>query len=164
MDRRGVVRFTSTRGVFPPGRGSDQSATPLVEAALRSSGTTTRHETYYTRRDGRRSDQFYGQAAWCDDYLVAVLALDNAPWLPFAPPRPGTSTSKWSSEDTCEICDEPLLVFEVRCSQCQEPRCEDGHCGCTARRLAKDRMCGECFLLRPPSSFDRSSATCRDCA
>lgn len=164
LDRRGVVQFAAPRGIVPPARGSDQSSSPLVEAALRSPGTTTRHDTHYTWRDGRRSDQFYGQAAWCDDHLIVVLASDNVPWLSFAPPRPDTSTSKWSPEDTCETCDEPLLVFEERCPQCQEPRCGDGHCGCTTKRLARDRMCGECFLLKPPSSFNGTSAICRDCA
>ena len=77
--RRGrTVLFAAPRGFIPPARGSVQSGTPLITAALRRRGTVERDHAVVLYRDGSTSDQMYGQAAWCDeDYLIAVSSLNN---------------------------------------------------------------------------------------
>ncbi|WP_285490631.1 ImmA/IrrE family metallo-endopeptidase [Amycolatopsis taiwanensis] len=166
LDATGTVIFAAPRGMVPPARGSDQSATPLITAALRASATVERDNTFVTFRNGATSDTLYGQAAWCDqDYLVAVLVSDNAAWRPFALPRPDTARSRFGSWWTCETetCSEIFQITEPACTRCGIPRCPSGHCGCTSARAQKDRLCDTCFLKWPPSRFDGSSPTCRTC-
>ena len=115
-------------------------------------------------RDGGTSDALYGQAVWCDeDYLIAVLAVDNAAWRAFAPPRPGTGRSWFGSWWTCETCEDLFRVTEAPCERCGEPQCGNGHCGCTAARARNDRTCDTCFLVLAPARFEGTSSTCRDC-
>ena len=166
LDATGTVIFAAPRGMLPPARGSDQSATPLIAAALRATATVERDNTFVAFRNGSTSDTLYGQAAWCDqDYLVAVLVSDNAAWRPFAPPRPNTARSRFGSWWTCETetCTESFRVTEPVCTRCGTPRCPNGHCGCTSTRAQKDRQCDTCFLKWPPSRFDGDSPTCRTC-
>jgi hypothetical protein len=164
LDATGTVIFAAPRGAIPPARGSNQSGTPLIEAALRGSATVERDQTYVAYRDGSSSDLLYGQAAWCDeDYLVAVLAVDNAPWRAFAPPRPGTGRFRSGSWWTCETCEDEFRVTEAPCERCGEPRCSDGHCRCTVARTKNDRRCDRCFLILPPSRFEGTGSTCCDC-
>lgn len=165
LDSTGTVRFAATRGLVPPARGSDQSNTPLIAAALRQLGTAEHDTTFVAYRNGSTSDALYGQAAWCDeDYLFAILASDNAAWRPFAPPRPDTGRFGFDTWWTCETCGESFHASEPPCECCDEPRCRDGHCDCTTARVAQDRRCDTCFLILAPSRFEGSSATCRDCA
>lgn len=164
LDASGTVVFTAPRSTIPPARGSDQSATPLIEAALRTDATVERDQTFVSYRDGSASDMLYGQAAWCDeDYLITVLALDNAAWRPFAPPRPGTGRSRLGSWWTCETCEDEFRVTETPCERCSEPQCSNSHCGCTVARTQNDRRCDTCFLLLPPPRFEGANSTCRDC-
>jgi hypothetical protein len=164
LDVGGTVIFAAPRGIFPPARGSDQSRTPLIEAALRATATVERDETFIEYRTGNASDMLYGQAAWCDDdYLIAVLASDNVPWRPFAPPRPNTSRSRIGQWWTCEICEELFKQTESPCELCGDPRCGNGHCGCTVARVAKDRECDTCHFVLAMVRFDQGSSTCRDC-
>lgn len=164
LDATGTVIFAAPRGAIPPARGSNQSGTPLIEAALQSSATVERDQTYVVYRDGSSSDLLYGQAAWCDeDYLIAVLAVDSAAWRAFAPPRPGTGRSRFGSWWTCETCEDEFRVTEVPCERCGEPRCGNGHCGCTLARTKNDRRCDTCFLVLPPARFEGTGSTCRDC-
>jgi len=163
LDATGAVTFAAPR--VPPARGSDQSGTQLIEAALRTDATVERDQTFVSYRDGGSSDVMYGQAAWCDeDYLIAVLALDNAAWKAFAPPRPDTGRSRFGSWWTCETCESEFRVTESTCERCGEPRCKSEHCGCAAARTKNDRMCGICFLTLAPARFEGGSSTCRDCA
>lgn len=164
LDATGTVIFAAPRGIFPPARGSDQSGTPLIQAALRRSATVERDQTFVSYREGGRSDALYGQAAWCDeDYLIAVLAVDNAAWRAFAPPRPDTGRSQLGSWWTCETCEDQFCVTEPACERCREPRCGNGHCGCTAARAKNDHTCDTCFLTLAPARFEGTSSTCRDC-
>jgi hypothetical protein len=164
LDAKGTVLFAAPRGFIPPARGSDQSATPLISAALRTGGVVQRDRTFVAYRTGT-SEELYGQAAWCDDeYLIAVLGLDNVGWRRFAAPRPGTGTFRSGSWWTCETCGEVFGVAEAPCGVCGEPRCGDGHCGCTAARTQRERVCTRCFLSLAPSRFDGASTTCRDCS
>lgn len=165
LDLAGTVIFAAPHGMIPPARGSDQADTPLIAAALRACATVERDETFVAYRGGGRSDLLYGQAARCDDeYLIAVFATDNAAWRPFAPPRPDTGRPRQGRWWTCETCDTPFPVTEQPCERCREPRCPDGHCGCTAARAATDRQCDTCHLVLAPSRFAGHSTTCRDCS
>jgi hypothetical protein len=170
LDRTGTVLFAAPRGLIPPARGSDQSTTPLISAALKQQSDAQRDETYIIYRTSNTSEHLYGQAAWCDaDYLVAVLASDNVPWLPLALPRPGSGHVRYGSWWTCEVdgCGETFAVTEPSCQQCRQcrhPRCSHGHCGCTAARARRDRTCTRCQLRLPPNCFDGSSSVCRDCS
>lgn len=165
MDSAGVVQFAAPRSFVPPAKRSDQSNTPLIEAALRNpGGGATRDDTYVLYRNGGRSDTLFGQARWFDDnYLVAILVTDNVPWKSLALPRPsahGDSRGRWW---LCETCGDSFLASE-RCERCREPRCSHGHCGCHAARIAKDKQCQRCFLALHPSRFESGSDICRDCA
>ncbi|WP_161791055.1 ImmA/IrrE family metallo-endopeptidase [Actinomadura welshii] len=165
LDESGTVLFAAPRSFIPPARGTSQAGTPLIEAAIRTRGTTTRDATYVVYRNGSIGPHCYGQAAWCGDrYLIAILAIDNAAWRSFAPPRPDTGQSSYGTLWSCETCNTDFAVNESRCDRCAEPRCPNGHCACTAIRAAKERVCTSCFLSLPPSRFDDGSRTCRDCA
>lgn len=87
FDADGVVKSAAAKAMYPPARGSDQSATALVQSALRNReyGTGARGPTtiIYSTHD---SIPLYGDAVWCDDYLVAVLMPTGAPWEKFSPP------------------------------------------------------------------------------
>lgn len=165
LDSSGVVRFAAPKSFIPPAKNSDQSHTPLIEAALRNRGSgATRDETYVTYRNGGTSETIYGQARWFDaNYFVAVLARDNAAWKSLALPRPATGSSGNPRWWTCETCDESFAVAD-RCTRCSEPQCTQGHCGCHVARAEKDRTCPKCFLTLHPSRFDPGSKLCRDCA
>jgi len=168
LDSAGTVLFAAPHGLVPPARGSDQSKTPLIEAALRQRASAQRDETFVTYRNGDTSEHLYGQAAWCDDhdYLIAVVASDNVPWLPLALPRLGTRRSRYGTWWTCEFaaCGETFKVEEPPCDRCDQPRCGHGHCGCTAARALRDRECTQCRLTLPPRCFDGASPICRECA
>jgi Zn-dependent peptidase ImmA (M78 family) len=166
LDVTGTVIFAAPRGMIPPARGSDQANTPLIAAVLRASATVERDNTFVSYRDGGRSGLLYGQAVRCDnDYLIAVLAIDNAAWRPLALPRPETGQSRMGYWWTCETCEDTTFqVWDPPCQRCRQPRCPDGHCGCDATRAAKERPCDRCHLVLAPSRFDGSSAICRDCS
>jgi hypothetical protein len=158
VEPTGLVSFAAFYGLIPPARGSDQSDTPLLRAALARDGRATR-DTVIRYRDGSTSDLLYGDCAPCDGYLVAVLVTDRAAWMPFAPPRPGTRRPRGSW--ICETCQDEFIPREPPCQRCGQPRCpEHGHCGCTA---AAQRVCQGCFLSKHVSQFAGSGTHCRDC-
>ncbi|MFD8035435.1 ImmA/IrrE family metallo-endopeptidase [Streptomyces sp. NPDC059717] len=163
LDAQGRVVFAARHGMIPPARGSDQAATPLIRAALKSRGSAQTDRTYILFRDGHRSEDLYGQAEWLDkDYLVAVLGIDQVAWRRFTAPRPASGTSRFLSRWTCETCDEDFAVSET-CEQCREPRCPQGHCGCTTARAAADPVCTRCYLKKSTAQFPQGSTVCRDC-
>jgi IrrE N-terminal-like domain len=165
LDQDGTVLFAAPRGLIPPARGSDQSDTPLIAAALKGTDTVERDQTVLTYRGGNTSDLVYGQASWCDPgYLIAVVVSDNVPWRRFAPPRPHTNHSRYGSWWTCETCAQEFQVNEPPCDRCGQPRCESLHCGCTASRARRDRTCDMCHMTLHPSRFEGDRTTCRDCA
>ncbi|MFG2794010.1 ImmA/IrrE family metallo-endopeptidase [Streptomyces sp. NPDC048419] len=165
LDTAGQVLFAAAHGMIPPARGSDQSGTPLVSAALRTRATIERDKTFVVYRSGGRSSLLYGQAAWCDeDYLIAVLAEDSVAWRAFTAPRPSTGRSRFGSWWECETCGESFKITESACAECGEPRCGQGHCGCTTARRQSDRPCERCFMVLAPSRFEGASTVCRDCS
>jgi len=165
LDQDGRVLFAAPHGLIPPARGSDQSATPLIAAALPGTGTVERNQTFLAYRGRNTSDLMYGQASWCDPgYLIAVVVSDNVPWRSFAPPRPYTNRGRYGSWWTCETCSQEFPVTEPPCDRCGQPRCESLHCGCTVQRAGRDRMCDRCHMTLRPSRFAVDSTTCRDCA
>ncbi len=127
FDAAGQVLFAAAHGMIPPARGSDQSGTPLLAAALGTHATVERDKTFVLYRSGQQSDLLYGQAAWCDeDYLFAVLAEDNVAWRAFTAPRPRTGSSRSGSWWECETCGEPFKMTESACADCGEPACGQG--------------------------------------
>jgi Zn-dependent peptidase ImmA (M78 family) len=161
LDAEGTVTFAAGRGdVFPPARGTSQAATPLVAAALRRRTSAQVDTTYVRYGDGSTSLELYGDAAWSNDYLIAVAVMDRPGWKPFAPPRTGSARFV-SREVTCEVCETDFEPAD-RCSRCGMPRCPTGHCNCT---LAAERMCEGCFQKLHPARFAGPTARrCKDCA
>lgn len=163
LDPAGTVTFAAARGgLFPPARGSNQTANPLVQAALRAGRdgrTITRDDAQISYRSGHSSERLYGQAAWTGDRLFVVMVAYRAPWLAFSPPRAGTIEQADDTWDECEQCQQEFVV-DVICGICEQPRCPSGHCGCTARA---DKTCTVCFLQKHPSQFAAGSKVCREC-
>ncbi len=162
LDPAGAVTFAAARGgLFPPARGSDQTANPLVKVALRAERgrTITRDDAQVWYRSGHSSERLYGQAAWAGDRLFLVMVADRAPWLAFSPPRAGTVENADNGWEECEHCQQDF-VADVVCDICEQPRCPSGHCGCTARA---DMTCTECFLQKHASQFPAGSKVCREC-
>jgi hypothetical protein len=160
LDQNGIVSFAIGRGMPPPARGSDQSSTPLVAAALRVGGRA-RRDTQIAYRDGSRSERLYGDCAPIDGWMAAVTVLDRAAWQPFAPPRVGTGTWATTHWWICEYCQSSFESFAAeRCDRCAQPRCPDGHCRCTSRG---DRTCTQCRLAKHRSQFSGGGMVCRDC-
>ncbi|MEN3539354.1 ImmA/IrrE family metallo-endopeptidase [Microbispora sp. ZYX-F-249] len=163
-DAAGVVSFAAARGsVYPPARGSDQSQTALVAAALRDPSRAdgmpfTVDDTRIRYRSGHASGPLYGQATWCDGYLVAVLVEHHAPWRTFSPPRDiiPSRQPQWAE---CQVCVNSYEVTDI-CGTCGEPRCPSGHCECSLRR---ERHCERCKLTYGPAMFPGNGAICRDC-
>ncbi|MFE4828114.1 ImmA/IrrE family metallo-endopeptidase [Streptomyces sp. NPDC056672] len=165
LDRAGTTLFSSSRSLIPPARGSNQSGTPLIERALRTGATAQHDKTYVEYRSGRAGEILYGQAAWCDEeYIVAVLVPDNAPWLRYSTSRPDTHGSWYGRSWVCETCGEVFEANTSPCEQCGEAMCPDGHCACESARMSRDRTCNHCFLVLAPSRFDGANRTCRDCS
>jgi Zn-dependent peptidase ImmA (M78 family) len=162
LDNTGRVAFAAGRGdVFPPARGSDQSATPLISRALRT-GTAARHDsTNVEYRNGSTSVDLYGDAAWCDGYLIMVAVTDRPGWRAFAPPRPTTGKFIPKTQDWCELCGEEFEVAD-RCDRCRQPQCPAGHCGCTTTR---ERLCTGCYMKKHPALFPSPTANiCTECS
>jgi hypothetical protein len=163
LDEAGVVTFAAARGgLFPPARGTNQTANELVLAAL----TDPDHTRYFSRasaqvwyRDGHSSNHLYGQAAWAGDRLFVVMVEYGASWLPYSPPQEGTATRQTTGWEDCDECGRNFQI-RITCHRCRQPKCPAGHCACT---VAADRVCDACFLQKHPSQFSAGSATCRDC-
>lgn len=161
LDDAGKVLFAVGRGdIFPPARGSDQSRTPLVSQALQAFADTKHDSTHVLYRNGSTSAALYGDAAWCDGYLVTVAVTDRPGWKAFAPPRPDTSKVISRYQEWCELCEEEFPTVD-RCGRCRQPRCPVGHCGCTA---ARERTCKQCFMKKHPSQFPNPTTDiCTEC-
>ncbi|THV41166.1 ImmA/IrrE family metallo-endopeptidase [Glycomyces buryatensis] len=162
IEESGTVSFAAAHGrIYPPARGSDQRANPLVKASLTntSSAAVIRHGNALIRYStGQDSAPLYGQAAWCDGLLLAVMYEFDAPWLPFSPPRERQSHDVDESTE-CGVCTACFTAADW-CGQCREPRCPEGHCGCTRDA---ERICPGCFLLRHPAQFATGFGLCVDC-
>lgn len=161
LDNTGQVAFAAGRGdVYPPARGSDQSPTPVVSRALRTA-TGARHDsTHVLYRNGSTSVDLYGDAAWCDGYLIMVAVTDRPGWKAFAPPRPTTGKIIYRPQGWCELCEEEFAVTD-RCGRCHQPRCPAGHCACTT---ARDRLCKRCYMMKHPAQFPGPTADiCTEC-
>jgi hypothetical protein len=163
VDRGGRVLFARARGdIAPPARGSDQSSSPLIRQALRSTSTVAVDDTVFTYRTGSISPQLYGQAAWSGDYLMVVAVLDRPGWKSFAPSRDVPHPFQPRLDGWCEICQESFTVVD-RCDVCKQGRCpEHGHCACSRKQ---ERTCGRCFLVKHNSQFPSAAGkNCTDCS
>jgi len=170
LQSNGTVDFAVSRGLIPPARGSNQSSTAIVKAALGAPGATVdRAATQIRYSTGGVSDELYGQAGWLDGYIVAILAESSPGWQRFAPPRP--DTAKFARPATppawgygaCATCQDtfPMSESTGSCGTCGETRCDKGHCGCTA---ARERRCTGCWLVLGQAQFDGDAEQCRTCA
>lgn len=87
FDEAGIVQSAAAKNMYPPAKASDQSSTALVASALRNReyGTGAHGPTtiLYSTHESR---PLYGDAVWCDDYLLAVLMPSGVPWEKFSPP------------------------------------------------------------------------------
>lgn len=157
----GTVSFAASSGeVFPPARGSDQSSTPLVKAALANPDRTVERDTHVLYRSGHTSANLSGQVGWVGDYIIAVMGQDRVAWKRFTPSTPsggGNSTSKRFHD--CEVCVSAFPV-DAMCARCGTPECPSGHCRCT---LATERQCPGCNMKRHKSQFIKESTDCLVC-
>ena len=162
IDNTGNVRFARGHGeVMEPARGTDQSGSPLIKAALASTMGAQHDHTYFTYRTGHRSSEMYGDAAWAGDYLLVVTVLDRPGWKKFAPSRDIPRSYVPRLDGWCEICQESFTVTD-RCTVCRQGRCAVGHCGCS---IAKEKACDTCFCVRHVSQFPTAgSSTCKECS
>ena len=161
FDDTGHVMFARGHGdVIAPARGTDQSQSPLIKAALASSTGAQRDQTYLTYRSGSRSSEMYGDAAWAGSYLMVVAVLDRPGWKPFAPSRDLPRTYVPRLDGWCEICQQSFTVTD-RCTRCGQGRCPVSHCGCST---AKEKTCDRCFCVKHVSQFPTPAAsTCKEC-
>lgn len=170
LDPTGHVQFAVSSTIYPPAKGSDQSATPLIRKALeRPDATLTHDATHIAYRSGHNSAPLYGQACWVDGWVVAVVKSDNVPWKAFAPTRPSAPAARpaptayrWVS---CETCQESVDTSQAEgtCKRCQQPKCFKGHCRCTA---ASELTCSRCSYAWHRARFRDPAAVkpvCRDC-
>jgi Zn-dependent peptidase ImmA (M78 family) len=162
IDNAGRVMFARGHGdVIGPARGTDQSDSPLIKAALASDTGAQRDRTYFTYRTGNRSNEMYGDAAWAGDYLLVVTVLDRPGWKAFAPSRDLPRAYVPKLDGWCEICQEAFTVTD-RCTACGQGRCAAGHCGCSA---AREKTCNRCFCVKHISQFpDPAASTCKECS
>ena len=161
----GEVSFAAgSGGVYPPARGTDQSATPLLQSALPRlaqdhTRTVSNDNTTIIYRDGSRYESLYGQAAWCDGYVVAVLTEDTVPWKRFALPSNAERTGETGRYWHCEVCQD-LFERSLSCPTCVRPKCPVGHCGCTTRT---ELVCSKCFMSLHKRFFPSGSQVCNEC-
>jgi hypothetical protein len=162
IDNTGRVQFARGRGeVIAPARGTDQSCSPLIKAAMTSTRDAQHDRTYFTYRTGNRTSDMYGDAAWAGDYLLVLAVLDRPGWKKFAPSRDIPRTYVPRLDGWCDICQEAFTVSD-RCTICRQGRCAVGHCGCSS---AKERACDRCFCVKHISQFPAPEAsTCKECS
>ena len=112
-------------------------------------------DTHFVYRNGSRSEQLYGDAAWSGDCLIVVAVRDLAGWKRFALPR--NEPRRFVPQQAwCDVCmDEFTPNRDDTCTRCQQPRCPTGHCACTS---AKERPCDRCFLLKHAAQFPSDRA------
>jgi hypothetical protein len=160
MDTSGRMVFAASHGLPPLRRGSDQSAIPVISAALASYGRAE-GRTRVRYRDGIGGQELYVQVAPMGGYLVAVLVTDLAPWRAFAPsaPRSGLDVPTY----ICEPCDQEFESYAPVCTRCRIPPCpECGRCGCPSP--VAERLCPGCFTLHPPRMYADGSDRCLNCS
>jgi IrrE N-terminal-like domain len=134
LDPDANVTFAARHGsTFPPARGSNQFANPLVRAALYEADTArviARDNAVIWYRSGFPSDQLYGQAAWAGDRLFIVMVEYSAPWKSISLPRGKTVEKPPDLLQRCEHCGADFEVTTV-CRVCHRPHCPKGHCSCS---------------------------------
>jgi hypothetical protein len=159
LNSDGLVAFSSSRGEFPIGRGSNQSRIPVVADQLRHGGTWS-GKTRIGYRDGIFGSELYAQTADLGGFVVVVALVDHAPWLSFSPSSRdiGPVADTW----VCSHCGHEFEAWEQKCNKCSVPKCpECRHCDCPP---LNERQCRSCFDLKAEHLFDAESDRCRDCS
>jgi hypothetical protein len=156
----GRISFSSSKGLPPLRRDSDQSGVPIIRDALRRGRARGRARLRY--RDGIEGEELYAQIAPMDGYLLLIAVTDSAPWESFSLPsrRPATRGVSW----VCSIpgCDAEFVAYERPCERCAQPSCPQcGRCGCSPKVV--ERRCSSCNLLLPLRMFQGDSNECVDC-
>lgn len=156
----GQVFFSSTHGLPPLRRGSDQSADPVLQRGLANG--RSRGRGHFTYRDGIQGQELFVQtAAFDSDLLLVVAVTDNAPWEGFALPSRDTGPHAVTYECSDPACGETYTSWEQRCPRCSVPPCSGcGRCACVI--TTAEQQCMSCFLVQPSAGFvgDR----CANCA
>jgi len=133
LDQDANVTFAAPHGaIFPPARGSNQYANPLVRAAIEESNPTrvvARDNAIIWYRTGNASDQLYGQAAWAGDRLFVVMVESNASWKSVSLARGRTVERLPDLVQQCGRCGARYEVTSI-CRVCRRPYCPSGHCEC----------------------------------
>jgi hypothetical protein len=160
LDTDGAVMFAASHNLPQPRRGSDQSRIPVLATALTTESGRAQGRTRLRYRDGIAGAELYVQTTRIGGYLLAVLVIDRAPWLPFSPTLDDSPLARWY---ICEHCGQEFRSFDRTCERCHVPRCpECNSCGCPSP--VEQRSCPECFLMHPPSMFAAGSDRCLDCS
>ncbi|ROS48781.1 ImmA/IrrE family metallo-endopeptidase [Frigoribacterium sp. PhB118] len=161
LDEDGKVQFSSSKGEPPLARGRDQSETAIVRALHESTRqTVTVRNQQFLYRDNIAGERLYAQATSLDGYTVVIAVAHNAPWenLSLSSQSAGPS-AKWQN---CGGCDHIFQVWGDRCPQCSAGYCpECRKCDCPSRVI--DRLCTECFLLKPAQVFPLTGDVCLEC-
>lgn len=163
LDEDGIIIFTSSRGLPPLRRNSDQSASNIFRAFQRSSTTTTEATTTFAYRDGIRGQELYAQAADLGGLTVVVSVTERAPWLKLSLPKKesGPKGKYWVCEH--DACGHEFRTFSAPCSECRAPHCPDcRRCNCGTSR--PEKTCNSCYLVKAVHLFDPQSPVCQDCS
>ncbi|MFG3340661.1 ImmA/IrrE family metallo-endopeptidase [Glycomyces sp. NPDC048151] len=157
----GRISFSSSKGLPPLRRASDQSGVPTIRDALRRGGRA-KGRTRLRYRDGIEGEELYAQIAPMDGYLLLIAVTDSAPWESFSLPsrQPATRGASW----VCSTpgCDAEFVAYERPCEHCGQPSCPHcGRCGCSPKTV--ERRCSSCNLLLPLRMYLGDSNECVDC-
>lgn len=158
----GIVTFSSSHAELPLRRDSDQSESGIVRAYERSAlSSVTAQESRFTYRDGIQGTPLYAQATDIGGYTLVVAVAHNAPWMAISlPVKSRPIEGRWQ---TCGRCDHVFQVWGTRCEKCGSGFCpECGKCDCESR--VAERMCVDCFLMKPAQVFAEGSDRCDQCS
>ncbi|MEV3938628.1 ImmA/IrrE family metallo-endopeptidase [Glycomyces sp. NPDC049804] len=161
LESDGRVSFSSSKGLPPLRRASDQSRVPIIRDALRRSGRA-RGRARIRYRDGIEGEELYAQIAPMDGYLLLVAVTDSAPWESFSLPSRQSATRGIAWVCSTPGCDAEFVSYERPCEHCGQPSCPQcGRCGC--RPKTAERRCSSCNLLLPLRMFHGDNNECADC-
>jgi hypothetical protein len=155
-----VVQFSASFGEPPLRRGSNQSASSIVQVRGRSTRSlVTSDEARFVYRDGIVGTPLYAQAADIGGYTVVVAVVHQAPWRAIS--LPIVSHAVVGAWQTCGRCDHVFQVWGGRCATCRAGFCpECGKCDCESR--VTELTCENCFLKKPAHLF--AGKLCSECA
>jgi hypothetical protein len=163
LDFDGTVQFSTSRGLPPLARGSDQSGIPVVSAVLGSARGSRSGRTQFLYRGAVRGEELFAQAGDLDGFVVVAM-LDRPPWEERYTPPPrevGPEAGSWVCENAG--CGEEYQTFDAPCPRCHIPRCtECRQCRCAP--VVPEQQCQQCFQVQPARAFSGTSKICENCS